>query len=234
MYKHFFKRFFDIVFSFVALIIFSPLLLILAICVKIDFGGRVFFCQYRPGKNNKLFKIIKFRSMTNDVDENDSLLPDKERTTRFGRFLRMTCLDELPQLINILIGDMSFVGPRPRLVKDMVFYTKEQNHRSAVRPGLTGYDQAFGKYIVDWDNIFKNDEYYINHLSFWLDLKIIFKTPFKILAKLTKKKEIEKQKLNADLYYYGEHLLETKKITKEEFNEKLDLVKDIIVNKKTD
>ena len=164
MYKAFFKRLIDIVLSFTAICVLLPIYLILILLVAIFLGRPVFFTQVRPGKGNKLFAMYKFRTMTNQKDEQGNLLPDEVRLTKFGRFLRSVSLDELPQLWNILKGDMSIVGPRPQLVQDMVFFDQKTNLRQTVTPGLTGYAQIKGRNNVDWDEKFANDLEYIEKI----------------------------------------------------------------------
>ena len=176
MYRHFFKRLFDILISAVVIILFCWLYIILAILVRVKLGSPVIFKQPRPGKDEKIFNLYKFRSMTDQRDENGELLPDEVRLTAFGKKLRSTSLDELPEFFNILKGDMSFVGPRPLLVKYLPLYNEEQHHRHDVRPGLTGWAQVNGRNLLSWEDKFEKDVYYVNHLSFLFDLKIIFKT----------------------------------------------------------
>ena len=176
MYRKFFKRFFDVLLSGCALILLSPVLLIVAVLVRTKLGSPVIFCQERPGKNEKIFKMYKFRSMTDARDENGVLLPDEVRLTRLGRILRSTSLDELPELWNILRGDMSIVGPRPLLVKYLPLYSEEQHHRHDVRPGLTGWAQVHGRNLASWEERFAYDVDYVDHVSFALDVKIIFMT----------------------------------------------------------
>lgn len=176
MYKKLFKRLFDFIFSLFLLIVLSPIILITAILVKIKLGSPVIFKQKRPGKNEKIFEMYKFRSMTSDVDENGNLLPDEQRLTKFGKFLRSTSLDELPGLINVLKGDMSFVGPRPLLVEYLELYNEKQKHRHDVRPGLTGLAQINGRNLLSWEERFNYDVEYVNNVTFINDIKILFKT----------------------------------------------------------
>ena len=152
MYRYFFKRFFDFVLSLIAIIILSPVYIIVAILVRVKLGSPVIFTQERPGKDEKIFKMYKFRSMTSETDEEGNLLPDEVRLTSFGKKLRSTSLDELPELFNILKGDMSIVGPRPQLVKDMIFMTEEQRKRHTVRQGLTGLAQVNGRNAISWED----------------------------------------------------------------------------------
>lgn len=176
LYEKFFKRLFDIIFSFLFLVILSPVLLVVAVLVRIKLGSPVLFKQERPGKDEKIFKLYKFRTMTDKRDKNGKLLPDEKRLTKFGKRLRSTSLDELPELFNILKGDMSFVGPRPLLVEYLPYYTKTEHRRHEVRPGLTGLAQVSGRNLVGWDKKLRLDSEYVNNISLWLDLKIIFGT----------------------------------------------------------
>ena len=183
MYRKFFKRFFDFMLSLLAIIVLSPILLLLIIIVAIAMRGNPFFVQLRPGKNNKIFKLIKFRTMTNKKDAEGNLLPDDQRLTKFGKFLRKTSLDELPELFNILVGDMSIIGPRPLLVKYLVLYNEEQLHRHDVRPGLTGWAQVNGRNDTTWEKRFQYDLEYVEKLSFALDFKIFFMTIGKVFKR---------------------------------------------------
>ena len=183
LYRQFFKRFYDIVLSGMALLVLSPILLVLIIVGAINMKGNPFFTQLRPGKNEKIFKLIKFRTMTNEKDENGNLLPDDVRLTKYGKFLRATSLDELPEIINIFVGHMSIIGPRPLLVKYLPLYSEEQKHRHDVRPGLTGYAQVHGRNTVSWDKRFEMDVYYVHNISLFGDIKIIFETVFSVLKR---------------------------------------------------
>lgn len=176
MYRRFFKRFFDIVLSACALAVLSLVLLIVAVLVRVKLGSPVIFCQERPGKDEKIFRLYKFRSMTDARDEDGELLPDEVRLTRFGKLLRSTSLDELPELWNILKGDMSIVGPRPLLVKYLPRYSAEQHRRHDVRPGLTGLAQVSGRNAISWEEKFALDVEYVDRVSFFLDIKIVFLT----------------------------------------------------------
>ncbi len=176
MYKKYVKRILDIILSLLAIIILSPLLIIISILVLIFMGRPIFFKQPRPGKNEKIFNMYKFRTMTNKKDKDGNLLPDNQRLNKFGKFLRSTSLDELPELFNILFGKMSFIGPRPLLVKYLPYYTEEEHHRHDVRPGLTGWAQVNGRNNLNWDDRFKLDVEYVNNLTFMMDIKVIFKT----------------------------------------------------------
>ena len=181
-YEKFVKRFLDILLSGMTLIVLSPLILVTAILVRVKLGSPVIFCQERPGKDEKIFKLHKFRSMSDARNENGELLPDKERLGRFGRTLRATSLYELPELWDIFCGRMSIVGPRPLLVKYLPLYNDEQHHRHDVRPGLTGWAQVHGRNLASWEEKFAYDVDYVDHVSFALDVKIIFMTVRCVLA----------------------------------------------------
>lgn len=183
MYQRFFKRFLDIVLSLCALIVLSPVLLMVAVLVRIKLGSPVIFHQERPGKDERIFRMYKFRSMTDQRDEEGNLLPDEVRLTKFGRVLRSTSLDELPELWNILKGDMSIVGPRPLAVVYLPYYTKEERRRHEVLPGLTGLAQVHGRNSLQWEARFAYDVEYVETLSFWLDVKIIFLTVKKVFVR---------------------------------------------------
>ena len=183
LYKKYVKRPMDFVLALVAIIVLSPVLLVVAVLVRTKLGSPVIFKQERPGLNEKIFTMYKFRTMTDAKDENGVLLPDGIRLTKFGRLLRNTSLDELPELFNILKGDMSIVGPRPLLVKYLELYNEEQSQRHDVEPGLTGYAQAYGRNSLSWDERFKMDVFYINNITFLGDLKIIFKTIESVIRK---------------------------------------------------
>ena len=183
MYKRFGKRLLDIVFCVCGLLILSPVLLILFILVRIRLGSPVIFSQERPGRGCQLFRLFKFRSMTDAKDESGNLLPDSERLTSFGKSLRAASLDELPELWNIIKGDMSLVGPRPLLVRYLPLYSAEQMRRHDVRPGLTGHAQVNGRNAISWQEKFVLDCWYVDNVSFWLDLKIIFATFLKVVSR---------------------------------------------------
>ena len=184
MYAKYFKRGLDFCLSLIAVIILSPLLLILTLVGAMAMKGNPFFVQERPGKNEKIFKLIKFRTMDNRKGENGELLPDDIRLNRYGRFLRSTSLDELPELLNVFKGDMAIVGPRPLLVTYLPYYTKEEHHRHDVRPGLTGLAQINGRNAISsWESRFAYDLEYVNHCSFIMDIKIIFKTVYKVVKR---------------------------------------------------
>ena len=183
MYKNFFKRVFDFFLSLIAVLILSPILLLLTVVGAVKMGGNPFFTQERPGKDGKIFKLVKFKSMNNKKDENGELLSDEERLTDYGKFIRNTSLDELPELINILKGDMAIVGPRPLLVRYLTRYTKTQARRHEVRPGLTGLAQVNGRNAISWEEKFKYDVEYVDHVSFFLDTKIMIKTALKVIKR---------------------------------------------------
>ena len=204
MYKRFVKRLLDIIISLCALIILSPLLLILWILVRIKLGKPALFAQERPGKDGKIFKLHKFRSMTDERDENGELLPDEVRLTRFGRIFRATSLDELPELFSILKGDMSLIGPRPLLVKYLPWYSEEESHRHDVRPGLTGLAQVNGRNAIGWEERFAYDLEYVNHLTFGMDLKIIFMTVKMVLKRSGVLSGEEQTTVDFDIYRTGQ------------------------------
>ena len=183
MYRHFFKRVLDIVCALLALTVFSPLFLALMIVGAIKMKGNPFFTQERPGYHEKIFKLIKFRTMTNEKDENGDLLPDEVRLNKYGKFLRSTSLDELPEAINILIGHMSVIGPRPLLVRYLPLYNAEQHRRHDVKPGLSGWAQVNGRNTVSWEDKFKMDVWYADHVSLFLDVKIVYMTIGKFIKR---------------------------------------------------
>ena len=183
MYRKYIKRVLDFTLSLIALIILSPIYLVLAILVRIKLGSPIIFKQERPGLNEKIFTLYKFRTMTDEKDENGKLLPDEVRLTKFGKFLRSTSLDELPELINIIKGDMSIVGPRPLLVEYLPLYNEKQRCRHNVRPGLTGYAQISGRNSISWEEKFDDDLMYIENITFTEDLKIVLKTALKVIKR---------------------------------------------------
>lgn len=182
-YEKYLKRFLDFLCAFIIVILFWWLMLFISLLVRIKLGSPVIFSQKRPGKNEKIFKLYKFRTMTDERDENGELLPDEERLTSFGKMLRATSLDELPEVINILRGEMSFVGPRPLLVCYLERYDEKQRHRHDVRPGLSGYAQVHGRNTVSWEEKFEMDIEYVNNITFRGDIKILFDTVVKALIK---------------------------------------------------
>lgn len=220
MYKKFLKRLLDIVLSAIALVVLSPVLLVIAFLVRKQIGSPVLFKQVRPGikgkdGKEKLFTLYKFRTMTDLRDEDGNLRPDDVRLTRLGEKLRATSLDELPELWCILKGDMSIIGPRPQLVRDMVFMTEEQRQRHNVRPGLSGWAQVNGRNAIVWEDKLKFDLEYLRNQSFWMDLKIVLITIVKVIR--TESISFEGRATAED---FGDYLLRTGKITKEEYNEK--------------
>lgn len=212
VYARYIKRILDVLLSGCALVVLSPVLLIVAVLVRTKLGSPVIFCQERPGKNEKIFKMYKFRSMTDARDENGELLPDEVRLTRFGRTLRSTSLDELPELWNIFKGDMSIVGPRPQLVRDMVFMTPEQRLRHTVMPGLTGLAQVSGRNAISWEDKLATDLRYIRRITFLGDVKIIL---------LTVKKVFCREDISADgmdtAEDLGDYLLRTAQVSQEAY-----------------
>lgn len=188
MYKHFFKRLIDFCIVFTALLIIWPILLVITIWLHFaNKGAGAFFFQERPGKDGKIFKVIKYKTMTDEKDENGNLLPDAQRLTKVGRFVRSTSIDELPQLINVLKGDMSLIGPRPLLVKYIPYYSEREQLRHTVRPGITGWAQVHGRNHVLWEERFELDAYYVEHLSLWMDIRIILTT----IKNVLQRKDIE-------------------------------------------
>ena len=189
LYRQFFKRFYDVILSGIAIIVLSPVLIILTIIGAIKIKGNPFFTQLRPGKKNrktgeeKIFKLIKFRTMTCEKDENGNLLPDEKRLTKYGKILRSTSLDELPELFNIFIGHMSIIGPRPLLVSYLPYYTEKERHRHDVRPGLTGLAQVNGRNTVSWEKRFELDVEYVQHITILNDLRIIFLTLKRVFSR---------------------------------------------------
>ena len=183
MYKLFIKRTLDLLLAFIILVLCSPLLIITLILLTISNKGEAFFVQKRPGKNGKIFSIIKFKSMNDKKGPDGQLLPDGERITKIGHFVRKTSLDEIPQLFNVLKGDMSLIGPRPLLIQYLALYSAEQRKRHDVRPGITGWAQVKGRNTVPWPRRFELDVWYVNHVSFLLDLKILWLTFLKVLKR---------------------------------------------------
>ena len=213
MYAKCFKRVLDFLLALFAFIILFPILLVLSLVGAIVMKGNPFFTQPRPGKNERIFRLIKFRSMTCETDENGKLLPDEKRLTGYGKFIRATSIDELPSLLNILRGDLSIVGPRPQLVRDMVFMTEEQRRRHTVAPGLTGLAQCSGRNAMSWEKKFEYDLKYIEKITLWGDIAIIFKTVFKVFARdgITEEGEATATDL-------GDYLLSKGEVTKEKYD----------------
>lgn len=179
--SRFLKHLLDRIVAAIAILLFSPIFLVVAIAIYLQMGSPVVFTQDRPGKDSRIFKFYKFRTMTNECDAEGNLLPDEDRVTKLGQFLRQTSLDELPQLWNVLIGDMSFVGPRPLLVRYLDRYTPEQARRHQRKPGITGWTQVRGRNSINWEEKFQLDVWYVDNWSLWLDLQILFLTVFKVL-----------------------------------------------------
>lgn len=224
------KRLIDILCSILFLLFFWWFYVLIFIVIYFKIGRPVFFIQKRPGKQDKYgkeknFSLYKFRTMTNDKDEFGNLLPDEKRMTKFGAWLRSTSLDELPQIFNILVGDMSFVGPRPQLIEDLVFMSENQRKRHKIRPGLSGLSQVEGRNSITWDEKFKYDLEYIEKESFTFDIMIVFKT----LVSVIKKENIVQENF-ATSENYGDYLLRNKIITKKEYDEKMKSAKKILVN----
>lgn len=184
MYKHFFKRVLDFCISLMALICISPILLVVTVWLHFaNKGAGAFFLQERPGKDGRIFKVIKFKTMTDERDTEGKLLPDEQRLTKVGKFVRSTSIDELPQLINVLIGDMALIGPRPLLVQYLPLYSPEQARRHEVRPGISGWAQCHGRNAISWTEKFRLDVWYVDHVSLWTDLKVIGITVMKVLKR---------------------------------------------------
>lgn len=224
MYEKFLKRVMDFVLSLMALLILSPVFLVLIVVGAIVMKGNPFFVQPRPGKNEKIFKLIKFRTMTCEKDKDGKLLPDEKRLTPYGKFLRSASLDELPEFVNILKGDMSFVGPRPQLVRDMVFMTPEQRRRHSVMPGLTGYAQVNGRNAISWEQKFRYDlEYIDGGITLVKDIKIALKTVLKVFEKA----DIVREGTASDLDF-GDYLLEKGEINQEEYDSLQQQAKELL------
>lgn len=222
MYARYIKRAIDFSLALIALLLLSWLLLILIVLGAIKMRGNPFFTQARPGKNEKIFRLIKFRSMTNARDKDGRLLPDEERITGYGRFLRGSSLDELPELLNILKGDMAIIGPRPQLVRDMVFMTPEQRRRHSVRPGLSGLAQVSGRNALKWENKLALDLQYISDVRFTTDCKIVFKTIYIVLGGAESPRETA---VTSD---YGDYLLESGEIDAKTYEEKQQEAKELL------
>lgn len=224
MYKNFFKRIIDFFCALAAIICLSPILLVLTVLGTIKMGGNPFFTQPRPGKNERIFKLVKFRTMTNETDSDGNLLPDEVRLNGYGKFLRSTSLDELPELFNILKGDMAVIGPRPQLVRDMVFMTPGQRKRHTVRQGLSGLAQVNGRNAITWESKINYDLQYIENITFLGDVKIILTTLNKAFIKRADITE-ENSDTATDL---GDYLLATGRISQTEYDEGQKLAKKLI------
>ena len=231
-YALFFKRFFDVLLSLIAIIVLAPVFIIVYLLSLIILRGNPIFKQYRPGKNNKIFKMYKFRSMTNKTDKDGNLLPDKDRITTYGKILRKLSLDELPQLFNILKGDMSIVGPRPRLVEDAIFYDEEVLKYYDVRPGLTGPAQVYDRNSeLSWESVFARDKEYSNNVTLINDLKLFFGTFISIFKGGSSKGAEDTSLSHKREYFYGAHLVSANKISKEQYREGVSRAKQIIKDK---
>lgn len=224
MYAKYIKRPMDFILSLCAILVLSPFLLIFTIVGAIIMKGNPFFTQERPGKDEKIFKLIKFRTMTCETDENGELLPDDMRLTKYGKFIRSTSIDELPELLNILKGDMAIIGPRPQLVRDMLFMTAEQRKRHTVRPGLSGLAQVSGRNAIAWESKISFDLEYIKNITFIGDVKLILLT----FVKVFKREDISEEGMETaeDL---GDYLLRTNRIDKEEYTRNMELAKELVL-----
>jgi undecaprenyl phosphate N,N'-diacetylbacillosamine 1-phosphate transferase len=214
VYRRYIKRPMDLILSLCAIIVLAPVLLVVALLVRVKLGSPVIFSQQRPGLNEKIFTLYKFRTMTDEQDENGELLPDSVRLTKFGGLLRNTSLDELPELFNILKGDMSIVGPRPQLVRDMVYMTPEQRRRHDIRPGLSGWAQINGRNAIDWEDKLNYDLEYLDKVSFWFDAKIVLIT----IKKVFKTESISYGGMPT-AEDFGDYLLRTGKTSQEQYDE---------------
>ena len=214
MYKKYFKRLLDFLISFLVILVISPVFIVLTILGAIIMKGNPFFVQDRPGKNNKVFHMIKFRTMTCEKDYDGKLLPDEQRLTKYGSFLRKTSIDELPELFNVFLGQMSLVGPRPLLIKDLAFMSEEVKHRHDLRGGITGLAQVNGRNNISWENKFRYDLEYVENISLFLDIKILFLTVYKVL----KRDDVNRDGTSSDIDY-GDWLLQEGKISQEEYDQ---------------
>lgn len=223
MYAKIFKRPLDFILTLIAFIVLFPVLLILTVLGAIKMKGNPFFIQPRPGKNERIFKLIKFRTMTCEKDEHGNLLPDEKRLVKYGKFLRKTSLDELPELVNIFKGDMSIVGPRPQLVRDMVFMTEQQRMRHTVRPGLTGLAQVNGRNNISWEEKFENDLQYIENISLIGDIKLILKTVIKVFQRSDTVREGTVSDID-----FGDWLLQNGAVEQNEYEEKQNEARELM------
>ncbi len=233
-YTVFLKRFIDIILSLLAIIILLPFLLLFALLTLIFNGYPIFYKQARPGKKHKIFYIYKFRSMNNKKDKDGNLLPDSQRITAWGKFIRKLSIDELPQFFNILKGDMTFIGHRPKLVKDVIFYEEDVFDQYVMRPGITGYAAAYGRNKNTWEATFEKDKYYFQNVSLWLDIKIIFKTIGTIFTNKGESHSVNEEDKTYEKeqeYYYADYLLRTEKITKEQYEAGIKKAKQFIKEK---
>ena len=226
LYRRLFKRFYDVLLSGVALVVLSPILIVLTIVGAVKMKGNPFFTQQRPGKigkdgKEKIFRLIKFRTMTCEKDAEGNLLPDEQRLTSYGKILRSTSLDELPELVNVFLGEMSLVGPRPLLVKDLVFMSDEIRARHKVRGGITGLAQVCGRNNITWEQKFSYDLEYVRKITLWKDIKIMFMTVFKVL----KRSDVVRDGTASDIDY-GDWLMQELVVTKEEYAHKMEEVNE--------
>lgn len=226
IYERLFKRPMDFILSLLAIIVLSPVLLVVVILVRVKLGSPIIFKQKRPGLNEKIFTMYKFRTMTDERDENGKLKSDKVRLTKFGKMLRSTSLDELPELFNILFGDMSIVGPRPQLVRDMVFMTSEQRRRHIIRPGLTGLAQVNGRNKIEWEDKLFYDKEYIETITFQTDTEIVLKTFIKVINKVDV--NTEDMETSED---FGDYLLRTGRISQNVYLDRMNICKNITKDK---
>ncbi|ELC8380995.1 sugar transferase [Clostridium perfringens] len=227
VYERYIKRVLDLIWAILAIVVFWWLYIIIAILVKIKLGSPVIFKQQRPGLNEKVFSLYKFRTMTDERDENGNLMPDEVRLTKFGKWLRSTSLDELPEVFNIINGDMSVIGPRPQLVRDMVFMTEEQRERHSVRPGLSGLAQVNGRNSISWENKLNYDLQYIKKITFLGDIKIIIQTVQKAFIK---QEGITEEDM-ATAEDFGDYLLRTKQVEKYEYDRLQQKSRELLKNK---
>ncbi|EJT6151353.1 sugar transferase [Clostridium perfringens] len=227
VYERYIKRVLDLIWAILAIVVFWWLYIIIAILVKIKLGSPVIFKQQRPGLNEKVFSLYKFRTMTDERDENGNLMPDEVRLTKFGKWLRSTSLDELPEVFNIINGDMSVIGPRPQLVRDMVFMTEEQRERHSVRPGLSGLAQVNGRNSISWENKLNYDLQYIKKITFLGDVKIIIQTVQKAFIK---QEGITKEDM-ATAEDFGDYLLRTKQVEKYEYDRLQQKSRELLKNR---
>lgn len=227
VYERYIKRVLDLTWAILAIVVFGWLYIIIAILVKIKLGSPVIFKQQRPGLNEKVFSLYKFRTMTDERDENGNLMPDEVRLTKFGKWLRSTSLDELPEVFNIINGDMSVIGPRPQLVRDMVFMTEEQRERHSVRPGLSGLAQVNGRNSISWENKLNYDLQYIKKITFLGDVKIIIQTVQKAFIK---QEGITEEDM-ATAEDFGDYLLRTKQVEKYEYDRLQQKSRELLKNR---